>query len=120
MTEDKFVATKYVKGWGYESWIINSELYCGKLLFFLRGKRCSFHFHKLKTETFYLQSGKVMIKYSFKDDITKASELTLLPGESFHIPVGLRHQIIGLEESTVFEFSTQHFEHDSYRVIKGD
>ncbi|BCU98886.1 MAG: hypothetical protein CM15mV24_1110 [Bellamyvirus sp.] len=46
------------KGWGYEKWIVNTEEYCGKLLFFNEGKRCSWHYHKLKDETFYLQSGK--------------------------------------------------------------
>ena len=39
-------------------WIHNSEEYCGKLLFFNQGKRCSWHYHKLKDEVFYLQSGK--------------------------------------------------------------
>ena len=48
------------KGWGYELWIHNDTDYCGKLLFFEKGKRCSFHYHKKKTETFYLQSGKCL------------------------------------------------------------
>jgi len=28
--------------------------------------------------------------------------------------------ILALEESEIYEFSTQHFESDSYRLIKGD
>jgi hypothetical protein len=28
--------------------------------------------------------------------------------------------MIALEDSELFEFSTQHFEDDSYRIIKGD
>ena len=27
------------KGWGYEKWIVNTDEYCGKLLFFNKGKR---------------------------------------------------------------------------------
>jgi mannose-6-phosphate isomerase-like protein (cupin superfamily) len=46
------------KGWGYEKWIVNKEEYCGKLLFFNKDKRCSWHYHKIKDEVFYLQSGK--------------------------------------------------------------
>ena len=46
------------KGWGYEKWIVNCEEYCGKLLFFNKDKRCSWHYHKLKDEVFYVQSGK--------------------------------------------------------------
>ena len=33
---------------------------------------------------------------------------------------GLRHQMLALEDTDMFEFSTQHFDEDSYRVIKGD
>ena len=29
------------KGWGYEKWIVNNEMYCGSLLFLEKGKRCS-------------------------------------------------------------------------------
>jgi len=28
--------------------------------------------------------------------------------------------MIALEDSELFEFSTQHFDEDSYRIIKGD
>jgi quercetin dioxygenase-like cupin family protein len=108
------------KGWGFEKWIVNNEFYCGKILHFEKGKRCSFHFHKLKAETFYLENGLVLILHSFKDDISSAIETILNPGSSFHIPVGLRHQVVALKDSNLFEFSTQHFEEDSYRLIKGD
>jgi len=110
----------YPKGWGHEKWIVNKEQYCGKLLFIKEGKRCSWHFHKLKDETFYLQSGHVLVKYSHDDDIMLSNEESLRPGDSFHVPIGLRHQMIALEDSELFEFSTQHFDSDSYRLIKGD
>ena len=38
----------------------------------------------------------------------------------FHVHKGLRHQMLALEDSELFEFSTQHFEDDSYRIIRGD
>ena len=112
---------KFVKkGWGHEKWIVNKPQYCGKLLFFKKGKKCSWHYHKIKDEVFYLQSGKMLVKYSDDDNIKLAKELVLNPGESFHIYVGLRHQMMAIEESELFEFSTQHFDSDSYRIIKGD
>ena len=115
-SEIKFVP----KGWGFEKWIVNSEEYCGKLLYFVKGKRCSWHFHKLKDEVFYLQSGKILLKYYDEDDIALANELILNKGDKFHVYRGLRHQMIALEDTELFEFSTQHFDEDSYRVIKGD
>jgi quercetin dioxygenase-like cupin family protein len=115
-SEIKFVP----KGWGFEKWIVNSEEYCGKLLYFVKGKKCSWHFHKLKDEVFYLQSGKILLKYYDEDDIALAHELILNKGDKFHVYRGLRHQMIALEDTELFEFSTQHFDEDSYRVIKGD
>ena len=108
------------KGWGYEKWIVNTEDYCGKLLYFEEGKRCSFHYHKAKDETFYLQSGKILLYYGDTDNLNEAKDIILEPGDKFHIYRGLRHQMVAVEPSELFEFSTQHFEDDSYRVIKGD
>ena len=108
------------KGWGFEKWIVNCEEYCGKLLYFVKDKRCSWHYHKLKDEVFYVQSGKILVKYSFEDDIEKADEKIISPGDNFHVSRGMRHQMIALADTELFEFSTQHFDSDSYRILKGD
>ena len=62
----------------------------------------------------------MLVKYGDEDDIQKAQEMTLYPGMNFHINRGLKHQMIALEDSELFEFSTQHFDEDSYRIQKGD
>jgi hypothetical protein len=31
-----------------------------------------------------------------------------------------RHQMLALEDTELFEFSTEHFDEDSHRVIPGD
>jgi len=108
------------KGWGWEKWIVNCEEYCGKLLFFNKGKKCSWHYHIKKDEVFYLQSGKLRVIFNVEDDLKTAKEVILEPGDNFHVYRGLRHQMLALEDSELFEFSTQHFDSDSYRVIKGD
>ena len=108
------------KGWGFEKWIVNTEEYCGKLLYFVKGKKCSWHYHKLKDETFYIQSGKILLKYSDSDDISDVNEIILNKGDKFHIYRGLRHQMFALEDTELFEFSTQHFDEDSYRLERGD
>tara|TARA_A100001011_G_C13794838_1_gene628586 strand:- start:226 stop:573 length:348 start_codon:yes stop_codon:yes gene_type:complete len=111
---------RHKKGWGYEDWIVNNNTYCGKILHFDKGKRCSWHYHKIKQETFYIQTGKIQLWYGYDDDITKAKTMILKPGQKFEVPVGLRHQMLGLEETDMFEFSTTHFESDSHRITKGD
>ena len=108
------------KGWGYEKWIVNNEKYCGKLLFFVKGKKCSWHYHKIKDEVFYIQSGKILVKYSDEENLENANELILNPGDNFHVYVGLKHQMIALEDTELFEFSTQHFDSDSHRIQRGD
>lgn len=108
------------KGWGHELWIVNNEKYCGKILHFSKGKKCSWHFHKIKDETFYLQSGLLQVNYGDDTDLTKSKVKIMKPGDSMHIYPGLCHQMTALEDSDLFEFSTQHFEDDSYRIQKGD
>ena len=109
------------KGWGFEKWICNSELYCGKLLYFVKRKKLSFHYHKLKDETFYCSKGQLLVLYGYDDDKSLAKQIILNPGDCFHVPPGFRHQMIALDEdSELFEFSTQHFDEDSYRLVKGD
>ena len=108
------------KGWGYEKWIVNTDKYCGKILFFEEGKQCSWHYHKLKDETFYVQSGEILLRYGKIDDYDTSETIVLKPGDKFYVPPGLRHQMTGIKNTELFEFSTQHFEDDSYRIIRGD
>ena len=115
-SEIKFVP----KGWGYEKWIVNKEEYCGKILFFVKGKKCSWHYHKIKDEVFYIREGRLLVKYSLDQHLSKAEEVILEKGDNFYVKTGLNHQMIGLEDTEMFEFSTQHFDSDSYRLEKGD
>ena len=115
-SEIKFVP----KGWGFEKWIVNKPEYCGKLLFLYKGKKCSWHYHIVKDEVFYVQSGEVLVKYGDGDDINKANEIVLRQGDKFYVPTSLRHQIIALENTELFEFSTEHFDSDSIRLKAGD
>ena len=124
------------KGWGFEQWMANSELYCGKLLVVFAEKKCSIHFHKLKDETFYIQSGLIKMRVweepfevekgdPFTDPSTlklnQFSEFLMGPGDRLVIPQNVPHQFEGVSaETTIIEISTQHFEEDSYRILQGD
>lgn len=147
--EIKFVP----KGWGFEKWLVNSDKYCGKLLFFAKSKRCSLHYHKIKDETFFVHSGKLKVFYSDdvkaltqkvkewdfqlgkednnhlfalvagcarQHDSSLIKEIVLNRGDNFYIPPGRVHQMIALEDTELYEFSTTHMDEDSYRLVKGD
>jgi len=120
--EDKLLPQKEIykvkKGWGYELWIHNDEDYCGKILHINVGKKCSLHFHLKKKETFYLQKGKILLTIIYNDG--EKSTYILDVGDSMEISRGLVHQMEALEDSDIIEFSTQHFDSDSYRIKKGD
>jgi quercetin dioxygenase-like cupin family protein len=107
------------KGWGFERWLWN-ESYCGKILSFNKGKKCSYHFHPLKDEVLTLFSGLIIMKYSYDKDLSKAEEVVLKAGMAFHVPPNMCHQMIALEDSVIFETSTHHEDSDSIRVVKGD
>ncbi len=123
----------HIKGWGYEIWMANSELYCGKLLVVNRGLKCSVHYHKLKDETFYIQSGRIIMSVweepfdldELAGDVSSEApaqeDFVMEPGDRLVIQPNIPHQFIGLDaQSTIIEISTQHFEDDSYRILKGD
>ena len=55
-----------------------------------------------------------------EDELKKTIEQKLKPGDVVRQRVGQPHQLEALTDGTVFEVSTQHFDEDSYRVVKGD
>ncbi len=123
----------HLKGWGHEVWMANCELYCGKLLVLYRNLKCSVHYHKVKEETFYLQSGLIKMRLWHGDlkaleaaaerhsPLAGCTEILMHPGDTVDIPPYTAHQFEGVApESTIIEISTQHFEEDSYRLVRGD
>jgi mannose-6-phosphate isomerase-like protein (cupin superfamily) len=111
--------TRVEKGWGHEIIFANSPEYCGKLLVFKKDKRFSLHYHIKKDETWYVAEGRFECTL-LDGEMGGAREFILEKGDSLHISRGMPHQLRALEDSTVFEVSTQHFDEDSYRIQKGD
>jgi mannose-6-phosphate isomerase-like protein (cupin superfamily) len=108
------------KGCGQEVWIANSKLYCGKILQIKQGKRCSLHYHKLKTESFYLRAGRLRVRMKQSPSSSGVEEFELNVGECMDVYPGLVHQMEALEDAELYEFSTQHFDSDSHRLSNGD
>lgn len=118
------------KGWGWERWIVNKPEYCLKEMFLAKGKKCSLHYHIKKDETFYVVEGEMCLKiYALNNEgIEKGKRefslgfymTTIRKGEFIHIPRNCPHFFYGTQDCYFFEVSTQHFEEDSCRIIKGD
>lgn len=106
------------KSWGREIWIANNSLYCGKILEIEKGKRCSLHFHKLKTESFYLRAGRLKVRVKESPEAELLREFEMNAGECMDVPPGLVHQMEALEKAELIEFSTQHYDSDSHRLSR--
>jgi mannose-6-phosphate isomerase-like protein (cupin superfamily) len=107
------------KQWGHELWIHNDNQYCGKLLVFTNsGNKFSMHYHMLKNETWYVQEGAFQFDW-IDTETAERCYTQLQKGDVVYIEKGLPHQLTALiDNSIVFEVSTEHFDADSYRIYR--
>lgn len=107
------------KGWGHEFIFATNDKYCGKLLKFNKDAKFSMHFHSEKDETWFVISGRFLVRYIDTRDAT-VHEVNLVANDVWHNPPLFPHQVICLEEGTLIEVSTPDSVEDNYRVGKGD
>ncbi|HKB77085.1 MAG TPA: cupin domain-containing protein [Myxococcales bacterium] len=91
------------KPWGYELIWAHTGRYVGKILHVRAGHALSLQYHRSKDETIYLLAGRLELQTG---EGTALDSRVLAPGESFHIPPGLRHRMVAVEDSDVLEAST--------------
>lgn len=110
---------KIPKGWGHEIIIENNDKYCGKILVFKAGCKFSMHYHMIKDETWYVNKGEFIYRW-IDTKTADIIEQNLVVGDVVRQRPGQPHQLIALTGGEIFEVSTEHFDGDSYRVMKGD
>ena len=107
------------KGWGSELIWATNDKYCGKLLKFNAGARFSMHFHSQKEESWYVLSGKFIVRYIECSDAS-IHEQILNEGDTWHNDPLLPHQLVCIEEGVIIEVSTPDSIEDNFRVFPGD
>jgi mannose-6-phosphate isomerase len=109
------------KGWGAEIIWATTDKYCGKIMVFKdAGAKFSMHFHKEKDETWFVNSGKFILKWIDTKDATM-KERILDTGDTWHNPPMMPHQLEAiLPESSIIEVSTADSVEDNYRITPGD
>ena len=95
--------TKVPKPWGHEIIWAHTDRYAGKILHVEAGHALSFQYHEHKVETIYLFSGLLDLEVATAGEPRRC--VRLHPGESFHIPAGLRHRMTAIETCDVLEVS---------------
>jgi len=98
------------KPWGKEIWFANGPYYLGKLLIIEPEQKSSYHYHKNKDETFYVQEGILQL-------VTDNNKISIVgKGYSVHMPAGTKHSLQALTRRVILlEVSTYH-PNDSIRV----
>ncbi|TGL99193.1 cupin domain-containing protein [Leptospira jelokensis] len=100
--------------WGEEILLIlASGKYTLKQLNVKAGKKGGLQYHRLKDESSYIISGKLLLRYD--DGTGKLVEKIVGPGEWFRFPPGCVHQEEALTDVVRIEVSTPHF-NDRVRV----
>lgn len=107
------------KGWGHEFIFATNDKYCGKLMKFNTGAKFSMHFHAEKDETWFVLSGKFLVKF-IDTKTADVKEVELKINDVWHNPPLFPHQVICIEEGVLVEVSTPDSVEDNHRVMKGD
>jgi mannose-6-phosphate isomerase-like protein (cupin superfamily) len=112
--------TKTEKVWGEEDTIINTPLYCGKVLFVDEGMQTSLHMHPTKHETMLAVFGNGVIEYYPKGTQAPAEYVAMREAEATALVIepGTWHRIAASmgEPFSIIEFSTQHSDDDVQRL----
>lgn len=104
------------KSWGWEEWIVNNELYCGKKLHFTHdGGMTSSHFHRNKHETMYVERGRFSITIDGRVHQLGAGQSVVIPPHTVH-RIMCENVDYSVGEAVIIEFSTHHEDSDSIRL----
>ena len=105
------------KYWGYITTVFTSEDFALKEVFMKAGTQSSMEYHVRKDEYYYIQSGK--LKVGMRIGRAQNKSLVLEKGDVFHIPPGLMHMRMALEDTVVIEWSNKDDDEDSNIVEDG-
>lgn len=93
--------------WGQEVFIVEAPTYLGKILHMKKGTKGGLQYHVEKDEAFYLVEGLAVVR---TDEGNGLIEMTMNPGEGYRVPPGAIHQVEAVEDCTLIEWSTPHYD----------
>ena len=92
------------KPWGHEEIFAETDRYAGKILVVKSGESLSLQYHKKKEETLRVLNGTIIFETG--TDAAALESVELGPGDVFHIPPGMIHQMEAVTDCTLIEVST--------------
>jgi mannose-6-phosphate isomerase-like protein (cupin superfamily) len=97
-------ARRIEKPWGHELPWAHTGGYVGKILHIRAGHALSYQFHRVKEETVYVLSGRLVLHWSPDDSAARVEQFG--PGGVFHVRPGLRHRFEAIDDTELLEVST--------------
>jgi mannose-6-phosphate isomerase-like protein (cupin superfamily) len=114
LVEDRVVTPKV---WGIEDTIINTDKYCGKIMFLREGFQCSLHYHEQKDETFMAIAGQIAVEYYIGGHTRFDTVLQGWRRDALHLPPRTPHRFRAFDgDAVMVEFSTPHSDDDVVRI----
>jgi mannose-6-phosphate isomerase len=98
-------ARKVEKPWGYELIWAETEAYVGKVLFVKAGESLSLQFHRVKDESWLVQSGRARLELGSTGNAVLDEEI-IATGATFRFRPGTVHRVTAIEDTTIVEVST--------------
>lgn len=93
------------KPWGHEVVFAGgSHGYVGKLLTVRAGHALSLQFHRSKDETIHVVAGEATLEHYAEHH--RSETRSLAPGDTVHLPAGVRHRVRAVTEVLLVEAST--------------
>jgi mannose-6-phosphate isomerase len=98
-------ARKIEKPWGHELIWAETEAYVGKILFVKAGESLSLQFHRVKDESWFVQSGRARLELGSAGNALLDEEI-IAAGATFRFRPGTVHRVTAVEDTTIVEVST--------------
>ena len=105
------------KYWGTIQSVYADNDFTLKEVFMRAGTQSSMEYHLRKDEKYFIQSGK--LKIGMRVGRAKNVSIILEAGDVYHIPPGLMHMRIAIEDTTIIEWSNKDDDMDSNIVEDG-
>jgi mannose-6-phosphate isomerase len=100
-----YQAARQDKPWGHELiFAARDGLYAGKVIFVTAGQSLSLQYHLAKDETISVLSGEALFEYG--PDEQELTRRRFGPGDTIHLPAGVRHRVTAVTDLTFAEAST--------------
>ncbi|HEX5247686.1 MAG TPA: hypothetical protein VFW41_11215 [Gaiellaceae bacterium] len=100
-----FEPRRVEKPWGWELIWAHADAYVGKVLFVREGHSLSLQFHRVKDESWYVESGRAKLELGETGNAVLKTEV-VSAGACFRYRPGTVHRVTALEDTTIIEVST--------------